>query len=492
MQGTNREMLKERLLQEFDKFYAGISDFALTEAGAHDIEQEVLSGLLGIGQLAMSGLIAGKIESVEEGPLFAPNGEQLRCKGVETRQYLSIFGPMVISRQSYWGQSVGKVHVADERLQLPKGSQWSYILQELVGECAAENDFRESVNVVNKLLKLNLSGKSSERNAGSLGSLVGAYYESSPPKTEDGPVSFYASFDGKGVPKIKDRSAQTGENPKKRLGKGEKPGPMQMATVTATSGFAPKKRTKESILWSLMGRGSPAKGAEAGQKSGNGWHEGIHRRAFLGDQQKAVEYGIGDIRARMKNPDSRFMVAIDGGIGLEEKVLAVVLEMGLQPQFEGIILDIIHVNEYVWDAASALFGEKSKSRASWVEAVMGDLLDSKTDKVVKDLKAIAQKTKLTENKLNQINKTITYFTNHKHKMDYKRFLEKGFPISTALAESTCGFLVKKRMEQGGMRWSSNGAQNILDLRAVKLNNDTTQFMKFVIKAQHPHAFKRAA
>ena len=40
--------------------------------------------------------------------------------------------------------------------------------------------------------------------------------------------------------------------------------------------------------------------------------------------------------------------------------------------------------------------------------------------------------------------------------------------------------VKERMEQSGMRWSSQGAQNIMDLRAIKLNEDMDDFMQFVI------------
>ena len=68
-------------------------------------------------------------------------------------------------------------------------------------------------------------------------------------------------------------------------------------------------------------------------------------------------------------------------------------------------------------------------------------------------------------------------------MDYQTFIDRGYPVSSALAESTCGHLVKERMEQSGMRWSSLGAQNILDLRAIKLNGDMEDYMKFVIKAE---------
>ena len=53
MQGTNIERLKERLLQEFDKFFSGVSEFAQSEVGVHEIEERVLSGLMGMGQLAL-------------------------------------------------------------------------------------------------------------------------------------------------------------------------------------------------------------------------------------------------------------------------------------------------------------------------------------------------------------------------------------------------------------------------------------------------------
>ena len=96
------------------------------------------------------------------------------------------------------------------------------------------------------------------------------------------------------------------------------------------------------------------------------------------------------------------------------------------------------------------------------------------------------------NKLKKYEKAITYFTNHQHKMDYKTFIEKGYPVSSALVEAACGHLVKERMEQSGMRWSSQGAQNIKDIRAVKLNEDMENFMDFRIKKEQLSAFSYAA
>ena len=77
-------------------------------------------------------------------------------------------------------------------------------------------------------------------------------------------------------------------------------------------------------------------------------------------------------------------------------------------------------------------------------------------------------------------------------MDYKTYLEKGLPVSTALVESSCGHLVKDRMERSGMRWSLEGAQNMMDIRAVKKNGDWPMFMEFILNQnQQRHKQKRA-
>ncbi|KGE88914.1 hypothetical protein IX84_05845, partial [Phaeodactylibacter xiamenensis] len=209
-------------------------------------------------------------------------------------------------------------------------------------------------------------------------------------------------------------------------------------------------------------------------------------------QDKAVDYGIQDIKNRISHTDSRFVVPIDAGIGLEDKVLGAVKKYGLEDAFDGIILDIIHVLEYVWAAATAVFGEQSKLRTPWVRDMLTDLLNSKTQKVIDDLVAIRDKTKLSKSKSQQLNKAITYFTNHQHKMDYLAFIKKGYPISSAMAESTCGHLVKERMEQSGMRWSSDSAQKVMDLRAVKLNGDMEDFVQFVVGSERKIRLRKMA
>lgn len=457
------------------------------------MERGILDGLLKLGYELLSHVIKSKSKLLSEKSDENENLKHLEKKGEKERKFLSIFGQMSIERHLRWNKTQGVYYELDELLELPP-KQWSYNLQEWVGENASENNFAESVKLLNKVLRLNLSGKSSQRNVDSLGPYVDSYYESLPKEAEKESICFSASFDGKGVPKIVEKQVREG-NPKKRLSPGEKKGKKQMATVSVTSTFYPKERTKASILKALVESNSGKVEKQEEQKANqneNRWHQKIHRRAFLDNQAKAITYGLDDIRLRMVNPQSRFVVPIDGGIGLESKVLSYVKKHKMEEQFDGIIIDIIHVSEYIWDVATSLFGTESTIRTDWVRKMLEDILDSKIGLVLSDLKLIRKKGTLTASQRTQLDKTIRYLKNHGHNMDYKCFIEKGYPISSALAESTCGHLVKDRMEDSGMRWSSQGAQNMMDLRAVKLNEDMDSFMDFVVKQQRKELLNSAA
>ena len=480
-----KRKLEGKIQEEIEKLLNLSEGYIEKEVGAHEIEKGLLKQLLSLGLEILKCIITQKIKKAE---VYIPNvSPEITYKntGKRERKYLSLFGPLAIKRPSYWSKGLGQFQKLDEYLKLPPGIYWSYNIQELVGENSSETDYRESVRMMNALLDLGLSGKSSERNVERLGDYVEGFYGLGSFQTEEEGICFSAGFDGKGVPKIKPSKEIRG-NPKDRLQRGEKRGVKQMATVSVTSSFTPQQRTADSIIIGLMGKEKTGADKDEAQlkdnnKTDNRLHKNIHRRGFLANQEMAIEYGIQNIKSRITNPKSRFIVPIDAGIGLEEKVLSCVKKYKLKSKFDGIILDIVHVSEYVWDAATAIFGEKSKLRREWVKEVLNDLLESKTNKVITDLQLNYDKTDLSDNKKEQIKKAITYFTNHQHKMDYKWFLKKGYPISSSIVESTCKHLVKDRMEQSGMRWSSPGAQNMLDLRAIKINGDMSQFMDFVIQ-----------
>ena len=77
--------------------------------------------------------------------------------------------------------------------------------------------------------------------------------------------------------------------------------------------------------------------------------------------------------------------------------------------------------------------------------------------------------------------SIKYLENNRNNMRYDEYLANGYPIGSGVVEGICRYLVKDRMELTGMRWRTEGAQAMLDLRAVFLNDNWKKFQQNRIK-----------
>ena len=63
-------------------------------------------------------------------------------------------------------------------------------------------------------------------------------------------------------------------------------------------------------------------------------------------------------------------------------------------------------------------------------------------------------------------------------MRYDKALEKGWPIATGMIERACRFVIEDRFGITGARWSPDGAEVILKLRAVVVNGDLGNYMRY--------------
>ena len=68
-------------------------------------------------------------------------------------------------------------------------------------------------------------------------------------------------------------------------------------------------------------------------------------------------------------------------------------------------------------------------------------------------------------------------------MCYNEYLAAGYPIGSGVAEGACRHLVKDRLELTCMRWRTAGAQAMLDLRVVYLNDDWDAFQQYRVKQE---------
>lgn len=394
----------------------------------------------------------------------------------------------------------------DDYLSLPS-THLSYKLQDWIGKRSTEENYRSSVEMLNDILGLRIECSEVKRVIEQLSPMASTYYEEYPvpPRSKEGEKAQGSHLcfgnDGKGVPIMRaERGAK--ETEVGRLMKGEKRGVKKQATVSVSFTFNPLVRTSEDILQSLFKENVPKidnkprnvgdKPTNAGDKTDNRMSIGVHRRAFMGDQKKAITYAIDQLMVREDAKNKDIIALVDCGNGLEEGILQAIEQKGLQNNIKAIIADIVHVSEYIWKGANAVLGEKSKLRTQWVRSILKDILEGGVSEVIKDLQKMKDKGDMKESACEQLAVTIKYLENHKHKMAYDVYLKNGYPISTGIIESTCGHLVKDRMEDSGMRWSISGAQQILDLRAVNKNGDWKYLMDYVQIQNKPNLLKLAA
>ena len=84
-----------------------------------------------------------------------------------------------------------------------------------------------------------------------------------------------------------------------------------------------------------------------------------------------------------------------------------------------------------------------------------------------------------------------YFHRHRHRVHYDQYLAAGYPIASGVIEGACRHVVKDRLERSGMHWTVAGAQAMLQLRCVAINEQWEDFLRFRIQQEnqrlYPHA-----
>ena len=151
-----------------------------------------------------------------------------------------------------------------------------------------------------------------------------------------------------------------------------------------------------------------------------------------------------------------------------------------------IVIDFIHVLEYLWKAAWCFHAPRDPAMEDWVIAQALDILHGRTGEVITRIQALAAEhpPKPGGEHAKNIRKTLSYLQNKQAWMDYPRALAEGWPIATGVIEGACRHLVQDRMGITGARWGLEGAQAILWLRALRANGDLDAYWDWHITQEH--------
>src|SRR5262249_2661501 len=132
-----------------------------------------------------------------------------------------------------------------------------------------------------------------------------------------------------------------------------------------------------------------------------------------------------------------------------------------------IVLDIIHVLEYLWKAAYCFHADGTKDAEQWVERQLLTLLQGRSaGEIAKSIRRCAARYCLDADARKAVDSCTRYLVKNNKLVHYNRALADGLPIATGVIEGACRYLVKDRMDRTGARWSLKGAEAVLRLRSL--------------------------
>jgi hypothetical protein len=122
-----------------------------------------------------------------------------------------------------------------------------------------------------------------------------------------------------------------------------------------------------------------------------------------------------------------------------------------------------------WDTAHVWLGETHPHRTAWGRSSLAPGRAGQLETVITALDAEAHAPACTAPHWRAVQCTIGSYRRHCPYMRYAEELAQGWPSGLGVIEGAGGQLVKDRLEPSGMRWTTAGAQAVLDRRAVRLN-----------------------
>jgi hypothetical protein len=158
-----------------------------------------------------------------------------------------------------------------------------------------------------------------------------------------------------------------------------------------------------------------------------------------------------------------------------------------------IVVDCVHVLEYLWSAAWCFYREGDPDAETWVHEKATAILEGRSGIVAAAIRRKATRLGLDGDKRARADRAANYLLNKRPYLDFPTALANGWPIATGIIEGACRHLIKDRMDITGARWGLGGAEAILKLRAIRSNNDFDEYWTYhLAKERHRNHESRYA
>lgn len=133
------------------------------------------------------------------------------------------------------------------------------------------------------------------------------------------------------------------------------------------------------------------------------------------------------------------------------------------------ILDLMHALSYSWKAAKALDDIAAYERyASWIwQGEVVQVIDELTERLSTSSLPPEESTMENSTAEDPVQRAITYYTNHQHRMNYPKYRQQGLPLTSSHIESTIK-LINIRMKGSEKFFRHDTGESLLQLRADSL------------------------
>jgi hypothetical protein len=399
-----------------------------------------------------------------------------------SRTVMTEFGEVELERNLY--QAPGALGLAplDAVMELPD-EKYSHEVRRIVAEEAARASFDEVVELVQKQSGAEVPKRQAEQLVIRSAQDFDAFYRGRLCSPEDTDHLMVLSFDAKGIAMLhrdlreatRKAAEATPRRLETRLAKGEKPNRKRMAQVATVYTIEQWPRTIGDVLHGVGDKDDKAK-RRPHPTNKRVWASVEH------SPQRVIEDAFEEALRRDPDRRRRWVVLVDGNEDQLRRIRQAARDFGVQIT---IVLDVVHVIEYLWRAAYAFHAEGSDAAEQWVDARLLALLQGRSGgQVAKSLRAMIKSHALDADAAKPVERAATYLVNNTQLLHYDRALAEGLPIATGVIEGACRYLVKDRMGRTGARWSLTGAEAVLRLRALRASGDFDDYWLFHLAQEH--------
>jgi len=405
---------------------------------------------------------------------------------VHDRKLMSIFGPVEPERLGYGQRGTTSLHPLDADLNLPP-EEYSHGVRRFVAEQVANVSFDKTVEQIEKNTGASVPKRQVEELTVRAAQDFETFYDERKAASvrearQTGPINVLTA-DAKGVVVHKEdlREATRKEVEKRAVEQGAQfslglpkpPEPMRegrkrMATVAATYTIAPFVRTPEDVIGELN-RVRLVTAKRPRPENKRVW------ASVVKGPEEILPDAFQDALRRDPELTKRWVAVVDGNetqmdlIMIEAKRLGIVLTL---------ILDLLHVAQYVWKAGHALHGRGTEKVAEWVREHLQEILRGRSSLVAAGMRRSATMRELSIAARKPVDDCADYLLKYAGLLRYDEYLADGLPIASGVIEGACRYLIEDRLGITGAVWRLPSAEAVLKLRSLHASEDFDEYWTF--------------